>query len=101
MYTFVRRGDAQTYEAQIFAIEISRIVKKVSGLDVMLNVQLFGAGNRIYWVVREIGSLDEFQKKMALLLADPEYLAKVDEATSGEYFVPGSFEDLLLQSVDV
>ena len=79
----------------------SRIVKKASGLNVALNVQHFGAANRIYWVVRDIESLDDFQKQMALLLADPDYLAKVGEAIAGEYFIPGSFEDLLLQSVDV
>jgi hypothetical protein len=45
--------------------------------------------------------LDDFQKKIALVLADPDYLAKVGEAIAGEYFIPGSFEDLLLQSVDV
>jgi hypothetical protein len=38
---------------------------------------------------------------MALLLADPDYLAKVGEAIAGDYFIPGSFEDMLLQSVDV
>lgn len=101
MYTFVRRGEGQKLEANLFAVEISRIVKKVSGLSVALNVQHFGAANRIYWVVRDIESLDDFQKKMALLLADPDYLAKVGEAIAGEYFIPGSFEDLLLQSVDV
>ncbi len=101
MYTFVRRGDGQRLEANVFAVEISRIVKKASGLNVVLNVQHFGVANRIYWVVRDIESLDDFQKKMALLLADPDYLAKVGEAIAGEYFIPGSFEDLLLQSVDV
>jgi hypothetical protein len=35
------------------------------------------------------------------LLANPDYLAKVAEAVGGEYFIPGSFEDALLQSVDV
>jgi hypothetical protein len=37
VYTFVRRADAQTLEAMIFAVEISQIVKKASGLDVILN----------------------------------------------------------------
>ena len=101
MYTFVRSGDGQKLESNLFAVEISKIVKKTSGLDVVLNVQHFGAGNRIYWVVRDIESLDDFQKKMALLLADPDYLAKVGEAIAGDYFIPGSFEDMLLQSVDV
>jgi hypothetical protein len=101
MYTFVRRGEGQKLEANLFAVEISRIVKKASGLDVALNVQHFGAANRFYWVVRNIESLDDFQAKLALLLADPDYLAKVGEAIAGDYFVPGSFEDLLLQSVDV
>ena len=101
MYTFVRRADAQKLEGQIFAVEIAQIVKKVSGYDVVLNTQAFGPGNRVYWVVRGIESLDEFQKKTALLLADPDYLGKVNEALAGEYFLPGSFEDMLLQSVDV
>ena len=101
MYTFVRRGDAQKLEARAFAVEISRIVKKVTGLEVVLNAEQFGAANGIYWVIRGIESLDEFQKQIAVLLADPEYLAKVNEGVAGEYFVPGSLEDLLLQSVDV
>ena len=101
MYTFVRRGEGQKLEANLFAVEISRIVKKASGLNVALNVQIFGAANRIYWVVRDIESLDDFHEKMALVLADPDYMAKVGEAIAGEYFIPGSFEDLLLQSVDV
>ena len=93
--------DAQKLEARAFAVEISRIVKKVTGLEVVLNVEQFGAANGIYWVIRGIESLDEFQKQIAVLLADPEYLAKVNEGVAGEYFVPGSLEDLLLQSVDV
>jgi hypothetical protein len=101
MYTWVRRGDAQRLEAQVFAVEISQIVKKLTGLDVILNAQVFGPGNRVYWVIRGIDSLDDFQKKMALLQADPECLAKLGEAVDGEYFVPGSIEDILLQSFDV
>jgi len=101
MYTFVRRADAQKLEAQIFAVEISQIVKKVSGYDVILNTQAFGPSNRVYWVVRGIESLDDFQKKSALLLTDPDYLGKAGEAVAGEYFIPGSFEDMLLQSVDM
>jgi hypothetical protein len=100
MYTFVRQADAQKLEAQIFAVEISQIVKK-AGLDIVLNAQVFGPTNRIYWIVRGIESLDDFQKKTAQLLANPDYLAKVGEAVGGEYFIPGSFEDALLQSVDV
>jgi hypothetical protein len=101
VYTFVRRADAQTLEAMIFAVEISQIVKKASGLDVILNTQAFGPSNRVYWVVRGIESLDDFQKKQALLLADSDYMSKVGEAVAGEYFIPGSFEDMLLQSVDM
>jgi hypothetical protein len=48
MYTFVRRGEGQKLEANLFAVEISRIVKKASGLNVALNVQQFGAANQIY-----------------------------------------------------
>ena len=77
MFTWVRRADAQKLEAQIFAVEILQIVKKASGLDVILNTQVFGPVNRVYWVIRGIESLDDFQKKTALLLADPEYLAKL------------------------
>jgi hypothetical protein len=39
IYTFVRRGDGQKLEANVFAVEISRIVKKTSGLNVVLSVQ--------------------------------------------------------------
>jgi hypothetical protein len=38
IYTFVRRGDGQKLEANVFAVEISRIVKKASGLNVVLSV---------------------------------------------------------------
>ena len=72
----------------VFAIEISRIVKKVTGLDVALNVEQFGAANGIYWVIRGIESLDEFQKEVAVLLADPEYLAKVNESVAGQTLSP-------------
>ena len=99
MYTFVRRADAQKLEAQLFAVDIAQVVKKASGLDVMVSAQLFGPTNRVYWTVRGIESLDDFQKKTAALLADADYLAKVGESVAGEYFIPGSFEDILLQVV--
>lgn len=100
MYTFVRRADAQRMEAQKFAIEITEVVRKVTGLDVILNTQVYGPANRIFWIARGIDSLDDFEKKMAHLMADPEYLAKVREGMEGQYIVPGSIEDTLLKTVE-
>jgi hypothetical protein len=100
VYTFVRRADAQRMEAQKFAIEITEVVRKVTGLDVILNTQVYGPANRIFWIARGIDSLDDFEKKMAHLMADPEYLAKVREGMEGQYIVPGSIEDTLLKTVE-
>ena len=100
MYTFVRRADTQRMEAQTFAIEITKIVRKVTGLDVILNTQAYGPANRIFWIARGIDSLDDFEKKMAHLMADPEYLAKVREGIEGQYIIPGSIEDTLLKTVE-
>jgi hypothetical protein len=87
-------------EAQKFAIEITEVVRKVTGLDVILNTQVYGPANRIFWIARGIDSLDDFEKKMAHLMADPEYLAKVREGMEGQYIVPGSIEDTLLKTVE-
>ena len=100
MYTFVRRADAQKMEAQTFAVEITEVVRKVTGLDVVLNTQVYGPANRIFWIATGIDSLDDFEKKMAHLLADPEYLAKVREGMDGQYITPGSIEDTLLKAID-
>ncbi len=101
MYTFVRRADAQKLEAMTFAVEIAQVVKKVSGIDVMLGAQVFGYMNRVFWVVAGIESVDDFAAKMEALNADPAYLAKVAESIAGEYFRPGSFEDALIRTVPV
>jgi len=101
VYTFVRRADAQRMEAQAFAVEITEVVRKVTGLDVILSTQVYGAANRIFWLATGIDSLDDFEKKMAHLLADPEYVAKVREGIDGQYMIPGSIEDTLLRTVEL
>jgi len=101
VYTFVRRADTQRMEAQAFAAEITDVVRKVTGLDVILSNQVYGPANRIFWIARGIESLDDFEKKMAHLMTDPEYLAKVREGIDGQYMVPGSIEDTLLRTVDI
>ena len=85
-------------EAMGFAIEIAKYVKKFEGLPpVHVFMDSFGDMTTLRWVV-DYENLAAMEKVNTQLIADQEYLKKVD--SSAHVFIPGSVKDTVMRLIE-
>jgi hypothetical protein len=99
MITYVRTASiapGKVVEAMAFAHEIAKMVEKITGVKVGVNVPIGGNPFRIAWVAAE-PDLASVEATWAKLMASADYM-KMAEG-SADYFLPGSAHDEMWRSV--
>ena len=105
MYRIIRtaqvRGAGRLGEAIAWAKDAAEYVTAQYPLvQVQAFTQRFGTVGAIYWTIdvdsEDLAELDRFLNEVA---QDTEYNAKIAEAAKAEFFIPGSVQDTLLQSL--
>jgi hypothetical protein len=99
MITYVRTASiapGKTGEALAFAQEIAKLVEKVTGVKVGVNVPVGGNPFRIAWVTSQ-PDLASVEATWVKLMASADYV-KMVEGSAG-YFLPGSAHDEMWRSV--
>jgi len=85
-------------EAFGFATEIASYVKKYEGLPpVQVFIDSFGDMTTFRWVV-DYEDLAAMEKVNTQMIADQEYLKKVD--SSSHVFIPGSVKDVVMRLIE-
>ena len=85
-------------EAMGFATEIAQYVKKFEGLPpVHVFIDSFGDMTTLRWVV-DYEDLGAMEKVNTQLMADMEYLKKVD--SSSHVFIPGTVKDTVMRLIE-
>jgi hypothetical protein len=89
---------AHVFPAIAFGGKVAQYVNnKYPDMGVRFYVESFGELNTLYWCVDGIEDLNDFNGKVAALMADQEYVGIVSAA--GEFWVPGGGRDTLLMEV--
>jgi hypothetical protein len=99
MITFVRTASiapGKIAEAMGYAQQVAKLVEKISGLKVGVNVPVAGNPFRIAWVAMQ-PDLAAVEATFAKLLSNPEYMKMVE--SGGSLFLPGSAHDEMWRSV--
>jgi hypothetical protein len=99
MITFVRTATiapGKIGEALGFAHEVAKLVEKITGLKVGVNMPVGGNPFRIAWVAAE-PDLAAVEANNNKLLSNPEYMKLVESSSS--LFLPGSAHDEMWRSV--
>jgi hypothetical protein len=99
MITFVRTASiapGKVVEALTFAHQIAKLVEKITGLKVGVNMPVSGNPFRVAWVAAEpdLASVEANNNK---LLSNAEYMKAVEGSAS--LFLPGSAHDEMWRSV--
>ena len=79
--------------ALAWAQEIAAYVSANYGIDVAVGLEAFGEVGRVHWF-SEPESLAQWEEINAKLMADPAYMAKINEAA--DLFMAGTTKDTLV-----
>ena len=83
-------------EAPAWAHEMAELVSKKNGITTSVATRIGGAAE-IIWVTR-YDDFAAFEKAQAIQ-TDPDYLAKLKQATDAGLFLPGSVESALWRQI--